>query len=409
MFYDKIVPIDSLYLDPNNPRLAMKIEISDDIVDAEIESAQPELQKRFVDGATKKHEIDIEFLLDSIAEIGYQGIDQIVVRPIQKGRSKFVVLEGNRRLASIKHLLEKDKTKTVLAKRGEHGRLRKKVEKTLRKISVLVLETKDVSKQEIQQRINLILGIRHHGSLLDWEPLPKAFNIFTEYMHKLSINKNKDIETNHKNFELEGPIRKAVANSLAVKPREVEQYLRSYIAYCQLRDSGFSVKPKHFSLIQELVCNSQLRIHFLPSDKKNLSLEQQSLDNIDKVAEFSERDKEGAKKILDKPQSVKKLKDLVCAQYDSKNSKTIRDMARDNLVKVVETKEMTLDEAVMDIIAHKKREGWIQAVENELAKLNREKQPLEYESYLGFGNERDAKDRLWKKVKKLQALVDVGE
>src|SRR5262249_11651250 len=156
---------------PNNPRLAIKTRLEAGIPDSDIDSYQIDLAKRFTDGAgagsqDEEGGFDISDLLDSISKMGYQGIDQIVVRPMTASRGKFVVLEGNRRVASIKRLLEEDAAGIVKKDRGDHGRLHAEVVETLKKIDVLVLETEGLTDDDIQKRINLVLGIRHHGSLL---------------------------------------------------------------------------------------------------------------------------------------------------------------------------------------------------------------------------------------------------
>ena len=56
-------------------------------------------------------------------------------------------------------------------------------------INCMLLDTSDLSQDQIEHKITVILGIRHHGSLLEWEPLPRAFNIYTEYMLEGEIKK----------------------------------------------------------------------------------------------------------------------------------------------------------------------------------------------------------------------------
>jgi hypothetical protein len=353
------------------------------VPDTEVESQQADLAKRFVDGngASPDDEggLDVSDLLDSIAHIGYQGIDQIVVRPMRGARSRFVVLEGNRRVAAIKRLLADDAESKIKNDRGEHGRLHADVVDTLKKIDVLVLETEGLADDESQRRINLVLGIRHHGSLLPWEPLPRAFNIFGEYMHELAALRKREIPRDFTKFERIAAVEGKVAQRLTIKRSEVGQFLRAYIAYCQLRHAGHEVKDRHFSLVKELVVNVELRTHYLPSDA-NYRLEEQSIERIARVAEFSERDKPDYDKILDDPKSVKKLKDLVCAQFDTNYSSTVQGLAKSNLV-AVEEKAKSLADALDEVISAGNREKWVQALEEELEKLTREKNPLKVEQY----------------------------
>src|SRR5947207_2649838 len=99
------IPIEDLLLDPNNPRFISDLAERTKIPDDKIADKQEETLKRF--GRTSTAE-DPEFdvtnirdLYDSMLRIGFVGIDRIVVRPISKAK-KYLVLEGNRRVATVK-------------------------------------------------------------------------------------------------------------------------------------------------------------------------------------------------------------------------------------------------------------------------------------------------------------------
>ncbi|MFR5285955.1 MAG: ParB N-terminal domain-containing protein [Escherichia coli] len=89
-FKTQMISPDELILDAKNPRLYNGKSFND--------NADPhELVKALSDTA------DLEELIKSISENGYMSIEPLIV--MKKG-AKYVVLEGNRRLAAIKLLTE---------------------------------------------------------------------------------------------------------------------------------------------------------------------------------------------------------------------------------------------------------------------------------------------------------------
>ena len=113
----KLVELDvelrSLLLDPNNPRFVQKPETAPIVSDEEAasEKLQGEILARFSPKPTdtdseesdEPDTTNIRDLRDSLLRIGYVGIDKIVVRQLGK-TGKFIVLEGNRRVAALKSL-----------------------------------------------------------------------------------------------------------------------------------------------------------------------------------------------------------------------------------------------------------------------------------------------------------------
>jgi hypothetical protein len=93
------VPLRNLYLDPNNYRF----------IDAEAytkvdEEAllDPEVQRRTTALIIGDKQDSIRDLLDSLQKNGWLPVDQIQVRKLGKG--KYLVVEGNRRVATLKFL-----------------------------------------------------------------------------------------------------------------------------------------------------------------------------------------------------------------------------------------------------------------------------------------------------------------
>ena len=98
---EEIISIDNLYLDPNNSRFwdqQSRRPIPD------VRTTEEAIQRR-VEQSIRHH--DIEELQFSILRNGFLPLDRIVVRPLKSHDDKFVIVEGNRRLAALKLLRER--------------------------------------------------------------------------------------------------------------------------------------------------------------------------------------------------------------------------------------------------------------------------------------------------------------
>lgn len=92
-------PLEQLYLDPNNPRLAIN-----DLVD-EAKLADTSIQKKTLRLITSKNNTNISDLIASFKQHSYIPAERIIVRPLNDNSA--IVIEGNRRLATLKFLYEK--------------------------------------------------------------------------------------------------------------------------------------------------------------------------------------------------------------------------------------------------------------------------------------------------------------
>ena len=150
-----VVPIQSLYLDPNNPRFA-------DIQDRLQPIASDRVTEQGVQEKALARILDDRFevtqLKDSIRTIGFLTVDRLVVIPLSD--SKYIVIEGNRRSGAIKSLLEDHKN-------GEAD-LTEEVQTSLRDIAVLVIDEPEIAKREHFARV--LQGVRHLSGIRPWGP-----------------------------------------------------------------------------------------------------------------------------------------------------------------------------------------------------------------------------------------------
>ena len=139
--YDK-VPVGDLRFDPENPRLG----------GAARHMNQEQVQK-YLEGPPH-YALD---LVGSMLENGFLPHEPIVVR--QEGE-KFIVIEGNRRLAAVLSIL------------SQEGKYPPELIDRLRQIPVLAFP--DGAAQEDNEQVLRYLGVKHLFGFRDWPPLSKA-------------------------------------------------------------------------------------------------------------------------------------------------------------------------------------------------------------------------------------------
>jgi hypothetical protein len=146
------LPLDQLYLDPNNPRFSedARPHVSDDLIDQD--GLQSELMSKM------ETEYAVDRLKDSMESNGYLPIDRIVVRQFKE--DKYVVLEGNRRITAAKRLSSQHQ-------RGDRI-LDPQVLETLENVPSLVYSGDDSEAAWVFQ------GIRHISGIKDWSAYNKA-------------------------------------------------------------------------------------------------------------------------------------------------------------------------------------------------------------------------------------------
>ena len=386
-----IAPIEFLMLDPNNPRLSHDLNCDDVFPDTDIEKMQKTLIAKF----DKRNIADedggftnIRDLIESICEIGYVPIDKIVLRKISNS-DKYVVIEGNRRVSSIKLVLQNFinkeapfnniDTRTTFEQKG--------LVETLKKVPCLVLDVENLSKEEASHCISVVLGLRHHGSLLGWKPLPKAYNVYKEYMH---------INPPIKSYALDQKKIKQIAHRLSISASKVRVDIETYVAYSQLK-KFFLVKPTHFSLIQAGVTNRYLRQDLFNIDNITAALDENSLDKMNTLCQFETRDdiSEG-QKILKEPKSFEKIGQI----YRLKAAQDeVINIFGNQLIKKIFDKEISVEDALEQMKALIERKGWINSAQKLLNQIHKDGEEqndkkLKLDSYSGTGNDKAMKDAL---------------
>jgi hypothetical protein len=238
------IPIADLFLDPNNPRfvgLSSEFVLDDDITEStHQQTALNILETKFgIDKIRMNMEVN-----------GYLPIDRVVVRPFGDG-TKYVVLEGNRRIAAAK---------TLSSHRQDGQPLDDRVVSSVKIIPCLVYSGTDDNAAWLFQ------GIRHITGISDWSAYNKA-RLLVEQMEK------------------EGLTFTAAGRRFGLSAFGAGQWVRSYHAFRQAReetDYVSEVDERAYPYIQEVFGRSS--IHF--KDWLSWDESQGKFKNVDRYNEL---------------------------------------------------------------------------------------------------------------------------
>jgi hypothetical protein len=397
---DKIITvnIDELYLDPNNPRLAEDFEFSEEKASLkEIVAFQDRIIDRFYNADSENVEtdefFDISGLRESFKKIGFVDLDRILC--LQQEDGKYLVLEGNRRTTALK----------VIKKIGyDEEDISEEIRPSLQNIPITLIDSEGRSPQEINNEAKVLLGIRHHGSLKSWAPLPSAHNVYETYLN---------YEPKQEQFEYYNSRALSIASILSISKGKVKSRLVTYIAYNQLKEMSSGVQPHHFSLIQAVIENGQLKNYFnIESDSKTLKIPESGLEKIDLLCEFATRDKiSDNKKKLKNPQKVATLARLI--KGTALTNETLRECAKNILQQYLDGEKpleayrdengIVIQGAIEEFTTLVKQCEWVKALKTLIEKKDVELKVENYES----GNDKLQKETLSRKVNMLKAAMGI--
>lgn len=391
------INIEKLMLDPNNPRFIKDLRNHQHVTDDMVESLQDEMLTRFSTKNSSDNDdvTNISDLYTSMITIGYVAVDRIVVKKLSN-TDKYLVIEGNRRISTVKNILndisERNRPFHKQSVRDEAEHLLN----SFKTITGMFLDTAEMSEEEEAHKISIILGLRHHGSLLSWDPLPRAYNIYKEYM---SLNPASN------DFILDNSFIKHVSSQLSISATTVKSALRTYLVYIQLSHL-YDIKDSYYSLIEAGVTNRSLDGSYFKTDPSTFKMDDVSLERMNNICQFENRDDinpDVEKKILKEPKSFAKLGKVIEKRRNSPHDAVKR--YADDLLHRVEDEtdiDMTLEQALDDLTNMEQSVVWIETVSD---LLDKQEDDLNLVDYSGFGNERAYKDELRKKVQPLKLIL----
>lgn len=215
---DAKIPLNNIYLDPNNPRFtSLKW---DDIPDEHI--SDESIQK------TTKRKLEEQFsiykLVDNIQLNGFLTIDRVIVK--QFSDDKYVVLEGNRRICAAKTIMEMYESNPELVDES--------VIDSLKEINCLVYTGSETQASWVFQ------GLRHIIGIQEWPAYNKA---------RLLVQLMED----------EGLTLTEVGKKFGLSAYGAGQWVRGYYAFMQAAeesDYAQEIDERAYPYLQEIFSRS---------------------------------------------------------------------------------------------------------------------------------------------------------
>jgi len=117
-----------------------------------------------------------------------------------------------------------------------------------------------LSEQEIQE----MLGSRHFDSVLDWETLPKAYHLFSEFMERLIGETSEDADELGNQYIHNPKIVKELAVLYGMKDAEAKSLIQLYRLYIQITEDNpeASTQSNIASMCQNTIGAPDLRKKF---------------------------------------------------------------------------------------------------------------------------------------------------
>ena len=226
---EQSVAITDLCLDPNNPRFYTE-KSTGDVPDTKI--ADDRIQQRAWQSIEN---LGVQELYHSILRNGFLPLDKIVVRPISAG--KYVVVEGNRRLAALKLLRSRIEEGTIVEEHVDDDYLDGLFQST-NELTILVY------LGDVGNDISWILqGVRHISGIRPWQPAQRARLVADQ------------IDTKGLSFSEAG-------QKFGLSAQGVGRLYRAYKALEQMRqddDYQTMARNDYFSLFEEAIRNREAR------------------------------------------------------------------------------------------------------------------------------------------------------
>lgn len=294
--------IDEILLDPNNPRFA---DISDDEFSINKDRYEDETIQQETLSKMLHPKFDVDSLIKSIETVGFLPIDSVVVR---KNKEKYVVIEGNRRIAAIKKIL-------INFKKGQSLLKEKEIE-TFKIIKVLNLNSENTTFDMIVQ------GVRNVSGIKEWDAFQKA-----QLIYRL-----KDIG------ETSGNISRMIGSSI----KEIDRYFKTYNVMTQFKNDetyGTNWKPKYFSYFDEILKKPSLREYFGWNEQ---TYKFDNLSNIQRFYDWLLPDEDNTT-LFNDAKDIRRLADFI---NDSRCLEFLDDKNLDKAISYIEHKNNNISKVI---------------------------------------------------------------
>lgn len=195
------IPLNKLLLDKENPRIHQNI--SPDIT-------QINLARFIFDN------FGVSDLKDSIIKNGYFPVEPMVAIPANDGEDNFIVVEGNRRLTTIKILCDEAyRNRCISQGRRDDYIASEDLIKSLNTIPVVVAANR--------ASVTAYLGVRHLGGVVRWEPLAQSKYVYKQILLKRESSSN-------------GSVTEAISTFVDETNNKMSDVLNHFYKYCIYKD-----------------------------------------------------------------------------------------------------------------------------------------------------------------------------
>jgi AAA15 family ATPase/GTPase len=231
----KLVPLNNLYLDPNNYRL---INESDQINVLDEKICDKDVVSRTYRLVLGEKNQNVQDLIDSFRANGYLPVDQIQVRAISD--NDYVVVEGNRRVAVLKYLCSEHTQKSI-----DLGRLDAEI---FKQVPVVIYDNQDESLYLT------LMGLKHISGNKKWG----------------EWNRAKLLEALLNTYKLSED---TVCKQLAISKKELRNNIRALALANQYQksDYGDQFAESMFPIFREASRNIELKNWIGWDDNANLA------------------------------------------------------------------------------------------------------------------------------------------
>lgn len=275
------VPLEALYLDLENPRFVGNKKF---VIAANADPLDAKIQEKVRKGIYA--EFGINDIMDSIEQVGFLQMDRMVVRKYLE--NKYIVIEGNRRLAALKTLKDAEEKKEI--------NLQEHILNSITEIEVLLLDLPDDNYREATW---FLQGIRHISGIKDWGPYQQA-----ELVNTLMNEQNM-------NFEKAG-------KAVGAGRKKAGQMLRAYKGLKQMEQDpiyGDKSTPELFSHFEQAWVKNPVRV-WLDWNEGNLCY-----DNFNNLQLFYQWITEGIPDKGQKPIIAQEVRDKLSKIIDCEDAK----------------------------------------------------------------------------------------
>ena len=260
------VSLARLYLDPNNFRFldnaGYRPVEPDEVFNADV-------QRRTTSFILGRSQEQVRDLIDSIRENGWLDIDPILVKAPNKGR--YVVIEGNRRIATLKHLQRRHEEESI----------------DLGKLDPALFSRMPVVIHDVDERQNMVMmGLHHISGKRRWPAINRALA-----MKRLLAQSDGDVNT--------------VCRALGVTKQEFNRSIRALETLALIdaykeSDYGDQFRSRQYTLFRGMLNSPAIRRWLGWDDTASVATEpnnQARLFNWMSSIDRDDRDDEGEKRI----------------------------------------------------------------------------------------------------------------